>query len=151
MPCDYGGERLTTSLCDFFSRYGASFRRSCPHTSQQNGKAEHLIRTTNDMLHILLVQANLPGPFWVETLHFMHQGTHMRVFGCLCFPNTISTSPHKLPPHSSRCVFPENPVEHKGYRCLALTTCKVILSRHNTIEETIFPYFSPNCHRKSGH
>ena len=30
---------------------------------------------------------------------------HMRVFGCLCFSNTLATSPHRVSPHSSRCVF----------------------------------------------
>ena len=40
MQCDNGGEFLTSSLRDLFSRHGSSFRLSCPHTSPQNGKAE---------------------------------------------------------------------------------------------------------------
>lgn len=165
MQCDNGGEFLTTSLRDLFSRYGASLRISYPHTSPQNGKAERLIRTTNDILRVLLIHANLRPPFWVEALHtatyilnrrpcssiasetpyfrlLSKHPTydHMRVFGCLCFPNTIATSPNKLSPRSSRCVFLGYPLEHKGYLCLDLSTHKVIISHHVTFDETIFPY-----------
>ena len=38
MQCDNGGEFLTTSLRDLFSRYGASFRLSCPHTSHKTAR-----------------------------------------------------------------------------------------------------------------
>jgi histone deacetylase 1/2 len=30
---------------------------------------------------------------------------HLRVFGCLCYPNLQVTSPHKLAPRSTSCVF----------------------------------------------
>uniref|UniRef100_A0A453P3S6 Integrase catalytic domain-containing protein n=1 Tax=Aegilops tauschii subsp. strangulata TaxID=200361 RepID=A0A453P3S6_AEGTS len=165
MQCDNGGEFLTSSLRDLFSCHGASFRLSCPHTSPQNGKAERLIRTTNDILRVLLIHAKLPPPFWVEALHTAtyilnrrpcsainfvtpyyqllgHHPTydHMRVFGCLCFPNTVATAPHKLAPRSSRCVFLGYPLEHKGYRCLDLSSRKVIISRHVTFDEQVFPY-----------
>uniref|UniRef100_A0A8R7PXL1 Integrase catalytic domain-containing protein n=1 Tax=Triticum urartu TaxID=4572 RepID=A0A8R7PXL1_TRIUA len=53
----------------FFSSNGIAYRFSCPHTSPQNGKAERMIRTTNDIMRTLLLQANLTPPFWVETLH----------------------------------------------------------------------------------
>uniref|UniRef100_A0A453L4I0 Integrase catalytic domain-containing protein n=1 Tax=Aegilops tauschii subsp. strangulata TaxID=200361 RepID=A0A453L4I0_AEGTS len=165
MQCDNGGEFLTSSLHDLFSRHGASFRLSCPHTSPQNGKSERLIRTTNDILRVLLIHAKLPPPFLVEALHTAtyilnrrpcsainfvtpyfrllgHHPTydHMRVFGCLCFPNTVATAPHKLASRSSRCVFLGYPLEHKGYQCLDLNSRKVIISRHVTFDENIFPY-----------
>jgi hypothetical protein len=35
----------------------------CPYTSPQNGKAERMIRTTNDVMHTLLIQASLPTRF----------------------------------------------------------------------------------------
>jgi histone deacetylase 1/2 len=68
MQCDNGGEFLTNALRDFFAQHGIAFRLSCPHTSPQNGKAECLIRTTNDIVCTLLLQAKLPPPFWVEAL-----------------------------------------------------------------------------------
>lgn len=82
-----------------------------------------MIRTTNDIVRTLLLQANLTPPFWVEALHtathllnrrpsasirhttpyFLLYGQHpsydhLRVFGCLCFPNLYATTPHKLAP-----------------------------------------------------
>uniref|UniRef100_A0A453GS21 Integrase catalytic domain-containing protein n=1 Tax=Aegilops tauschii subsp. strangulata TaxID=200361 RepID=A0A453GS21_AEGTS len=167
MQCDNGGEFINTALRSFFSHHGISFRLSCPHTSPQNGKAERLLCTTNDIVRTLLVQANLPPQFWVEALHtathllnrrpssaissntpfFLLTGRsptydHLHVFGCLCFPNLYATSQHKLAPRSTRCVFLGYPLEHKGYRYFDLTSRKVIVSRHVTFDETIFPYES---------
>jgi histone deacetylase 1/2 len=50
MQCDNGGEFLTNTLRAFFAHHEIAFRLSCPHTSPQNGKAERLIRTTNDII-----------------------------------------------------------------------------------------------------
>jgi IS30 family transposase len=130
LQCDNGGEFLTHSLRDYFAQHGVCFHLSCPHTSPQNGKAERLIRMTNDIIRTLLLQATLPPSFWVEALHtatyllnirpsraISHQTPHfhlygshpqydhLRVFGCLCYPNLYATSAHKLAPRSTRCVF----------------------------------------------
>ena len=48
---------------------GVQLRMSCPYTSPQNGKAERMIRTTNDVVRTLLIQASLPPRFWAESLH----------------------------------------------------------------------------------
>ena len=168
LQCDNGGEFLTNALRDFFSQRGTCFRLSCPHTSPQNGKAERLIRTTNDIVRSLLLQASLPPPFWVEALHtathllnlrpcraisfstphYLLYGVHpsydhLRIFGCLCFPNLYATKDHKLAPRSARCIFIGYPREHKGYRCFDLKTRRVIISRNVIFDETNFPYFSP--------
>lgn len=66
--------------------------------------------------------------------------SHLRVFGCLCYPNVLPTTPHKLAPRSCRCVFLGYSAEHKGYRCLDLATNKVIISRHVTFDEHQFPF-----------
>jgi hypothetical protein len=174
MQCDNGGEFLTNNLRDFFAHHGIAFRLSCPHTTPQNGKAEHLIcttndviRTTNDVIRTLLIQAKLPPPFWVEALntathllnicpsrailfhtpHFRLYGQnpsydHLRVFGCLCYPNLHATTPHKLAPRSTRCIFLGYPRKHKGYRYLDLDSHRIIISRHVNFDETCFPYFS---------
>jgi histone deacetylase 1/2 len=159
-----GGEFLNNTLRTYLSSHGISLRLSCPYTSAQNGRAERLIRTTNDITCTLLFQANLPPPFWVGALYtathllnirpsraisnatpyFRLYGIHatydhLRTFGCLCFPNAYSTSPHKLAPRATRCVFIGYPQEHKGYRCLDLQTRKVIVSRHVVFNEAQFP------------
>lgn len=153
---------------NFLSTNIIAYRFSCPHTSPQNGKAERLIHTTNDIVRTLLLQAHLPPPFWVEALHtathllnlrpsssiagytpyYLLHGRHpsydhLRVFGCLCYPNLYATSEHKLAPRSTRFVFLSYPLEHKAYRCYDLTTHRMIVSRHVTFDETIFPY-EPN-------
>jgi hypothetical protein len=65
---------------------------------------------------------------------------HLRVFGCLCYPNLSATAPHKLAPRSTSCVFLGYPHSQKGYRCLDLTTKRVLVSRHVYFDETIFPF-----------
>jgi hypothetical protein len=42
---------------------------SCPYTSAQNGKAERIIRSTNNMICSLLFQAHAPAAYWAEALH----------------------------------------------------------------------------------
>ncbi|MDE9448506.1 hypothetical protein KKJ04_24165, partial [Xenorhabdus bovienii] len=44
----------------FFSQHDIIFHLSCPYTSQQNGKAECILRILNDCMHTLLLQAFMP-------------------------------------------------------------------------------------------
>ena len=78
------------------------------------------------------------------TPHFALYGTapsydHLRVFGCACYPNTSATAPHKLSPRSTRCLFLGYSPDHKGYRCLDLTSHRIIISRHVVFDEDVFP------------
>lgn len=100
-----------------------------PYISSQNSKVERMIRTVNNIMRSLLFQASLPARYWVEGLaaaiylhnrlptkavshlapYFALFGTspsynHLRVFGCVCYPNLSATAPHKLAPRSTRCV-----------------------------------------------
>ncbi|WVZ89823.1 hypothetical protein U9M48_036181, partial [Paspalum notatum var. saurae] len=132
---------------------------------EQNGRAERMIRSINNIIRSLLFQAAMPPSYWVEalsmsthllnllptkTLHLStsHQSLfgsppsyeHLRVFGCLCYPNTSSTAPHKLAPCSVRCVFLGFSPNHKGYRCLDLSSNRVLLSLHVVFDEDNFPF-----------
>nr|CAB3451012.1 unnamed protein product [Digitaria exilis] len=160
--CDNGREFDNHTSRDFFLTQGIQLRMSCPYTSSQNGRAERMIRTTNDVIRTLLIQASLPARFWAEAVHRAtyllnrlpstaiaaptpHHalfGTppsydDLRVFGCACYPNTSATTPHKLAPHLTRCVFLGYSPDHKGYRCFDLTSRRILIARH--VLESLFP------------
>jgi histone deacetylase 1/2 len=124
-----------------------------------------MIRTINNIVRTLLIHAHMPSHFWAEALaastyllnrrpssavgngipfellhHKPPSYDHLRVFGCLCYPNLTATAPHKLAPRSTACVFLGYPSSHKGYRCLDITTRRVIISRHVIFDETVFPF-----------
>ncbi|GKA47385.1 ribonuclease H-like domain-containing protein [Tanacetum coccineum] len=126
--CDHGGEFDNNSLHELFATNGIQFRFSCPHTSQQNGKSERMIRTINNVVRSLLFQARLPPEYWVEALltaaYLLNilpstsinndipytklfnkptSYTHIRTFGCLCYPYTFP--PHKLAPRTTPSIF----------------------------------------------
>jgi hypothetical protein len=85
----------------------------------------------------------LPTPTPYFALFDIHPSyNHLRVFGCACYPNLASTAPHKLAPRSTRCVFLGYSPDHKGYRCLDLTSHRVLISRHVVFDESDFPFSS---------
>jgi hypothetical protein len=127
-------------------------------------KTEHIIHSVNNDIRTLLIQAFLPGPYWAEGLHtatyllnrlptttiqvacphFALFGSapsyeHLCVFGYTCYPNTTATAPHKLSSRSTRCVFLCYSADHKGYRCLDLSTNCLIVPRHVVFDEDNFP------------
>ena len=166
--CDNGGEYNNAQFQTFFSNNGIKVRFSCPHTSQQNGRSERMIRTINNTIRTLLFQARLSPVFWVEALHtavhllnilpstsiennipyqklFHKKPTydHLKTFGSLCYPNNNHSFLHKLAPRSAPSIFLGYPTNHKGYRCMDLKTRKIIISRHVVFDETIFPATEP--------
>ena len=171
---DNGTEFVNNSLTSLFSSLGIHLRLSCPYTSPQNGKAERMLRTLNNISRTLLIHAHMPSPYWAEALatatyllnrrpctstqnstpyellyHKAPDYAHLRIFGCLCYPNLSATAPHKLAPRSTACVFLGYPSSHKGYHCLDLSTQRIIISRHVVFDETCFPFamhtpFSPS-------
>jgi hypothetical protein len=83
----------------------------------------HKLHPATYLLNLLSSKACLPTRYWAESLHpatyllnllpskaisapsphFALFGTtpsyaHLRVFECVCYPNTSTTTPHKLPP-----------------------------------------------------
>jgi hypothetical protein len=132
------------------------------HLSQER-LAECIIRTTT-MIHCLLFQASLLASYWAEALHtathllnhlpskvvshptphFALYGTtpsydHMCVYGCACYPNTSATTPHKLSPRSTRCLFLGYSLDHEEYRCLYLLSHRIIINHLVVFDEAVFP------------
>ena len=63
IQADNGTEFINSTVTSFFSTHGIHLRFSCPYTSAQNGKAERAIRTTNDVIHTLLLQPHFHSLF----------------------------------------------------------------------------------------
>jgi hypothetical protein len=129
--------------------HGVQFWMSCPYTSSQNGKTESMIRTTNDVMCSLLFQASPLACYWAESLYVVTYllnllltkpisapTPHFALFGItpsyahlqVCYPNTSATVPYKLAPLCCRCVFLGYSSDHKGCRCLDLTTNRMLIS-----------------------
>jgi len=66
LQCDNVVEYNNSQFHDFFAKHGIRFCFSCPYTSQQNGRSERMIRTINNAVRTMLLQAHLPNTFWVE-------------------------------------------------------------------------------------
>jgi hypothetical protein len=164
---DNGTEFVNPAMQTSLAANGIVFHLSCPYTSPRNGKAKRVLRTLNNSVRTLLVQASMPPSYWAEALFAatyllnhcpsssiqhelpysrLHGSSpaydHLRVFGCLCYPNLQATSQHKLAPRSAACVFLGYPSSHKGYRCLDISTCKIIISRDVVFDESTFPFAS---------
>jgi hypothetical protein len=124
-----------------------------------------VLRTLNNSVCTLLIHAAMPPSHWAEALAAttyllnrrpfssigheipytrLHKTPpayeHLRVFGCLCYPNLQATAQHKLAPRLAACVFLGYPTSHKGYCCLDLSTRKIIISRHVVFDESTFPF-----------
>jgi hypothetical protein len=54
--------------------------------------------------------------------------SRLRVFGSLCYPNTMATTTHKLCPRSTTCVFIGYPTDHHGYHYYDLAMKRFLTS-----------------------
>jgi hypothetical protein len=164
IQCDNGHEFDNSSTRFFLLSNGTQLRMSCPYTPQQNGKAERIIHSVNNVIRTLLIQASLPGRYWAERLHtttyllnhlpttvihavcphlvlfgFTPSYEHLHIFGCTCYPNMSVTVPYKLSSCSTHCVFLGYSADQKGYRFLDLSINCLIVSRHVVFDEDNFP------------
>nr|XP_016489332.1 PREDICTED: uncharacterized protein LOC107809250 [Nicotiana tabacum] len=140
------------------------FPALCPHTSQQNGVSERKHRHISEMGRTMLFHATAPHSLWVEAFstavflinrlpspalhnkspyelvfHTPPNYSFFRPFGCLCFPNLQAYRCRKLASLSAACVFLGYSPNHKGYRCMHLTTKRVYISRRVRFIEHVFP------------
>ena len=70
------------SFKSFCAKNGMVFRFSCPHTSQQNGKAERKIRSINNLIRTLLAHSSMPPSFW-------HHALQMATYLLNILPSTV--------------------------------------------------------------
>jgi hypothetical protein len=67
--CNNGHEFDNSSTYFFLVSNDTQLRMLCPYTSPQKGKTERIIRSVNNVIRTLLIQASLPGRYWAKKLH----------------------------------------------------------------------------------
>jgi hypothetical protein len=162
LQSDGGGEFTSFQFQSFLSQHSILHRKTCPHTSQQNGVAERKLRHILETGLTMLAHSGLSNRYWVDTfltaVYIINRlptvvlnqispfeklfdkvpnYTLLRVFGCKCFPLLRPYTNNKLEYRSKPCVFIG--YSHAGYRCLEPYSGKVFLSRHVVFDESSFP------------
>ena len=69
--------------------------------------------------------------------------THLRTFGCICFPLLRPYNAHKLLPHTTSCIFLGYPTHTKGYICQDPLISRIYISRNVHFNESEFLYPQP--------
>jgi hypothetical protein len=161
---DCGGEFTSHKFQHFCASKGLIHQMSCPHTPQQNGVAERKHRHLIQCALALLSESNLPMSYWHYAVsvaahvinrlptpnlsskspwevlfHTSPDLTHLRAFGCQCFPLLTPYTAEKLYPKTTPCVFLGYPITSKGYLCFDPITHRLYTSRHVLFNESIFP------------
>uniref|UniRef100_A0A2N9FT93 Integrase catalytic domain-containing protein n=1 Tax=Fagus sylvatica TaxID=28930 RepID=A0A2N9FT93_FAGSY len=165
---DCGGEYSSNAFTDFCSSHGITHQFSCPHTPQQNGIVERKHRHIVESALTILSHASLPITYWTyavstavhlinrlptpklshispweKLFHKPPDLTHLKTFGCLCFPYLRPYNTHKLQPRSTPCLFLGYPSHTKGYICLDPISHRIYISRHFVFNESEFlPHLS---------
>lgn len=74
---------------------------------------------------------------WQMLFKQEHNYSISRIFRCACYP---WLRPHKLDARTKKCIMLDYSLNHKGYRCLDVSTGKIYLSRHVIFDENSFPF-----------
>ena len=149
----------------FFQEKGIIHQKTCPYTPQQNGVVERKHKYLLETARALLFQSKLPMRYWGECVltatylinrlptkllqgkspyELLYQKkpvySHLRNFGCLCFPTTLKTHKDKFEPRAVPHIFIGYPFNTKGYKVLNLATKRIHVSRDVLFYETVLPF-----------
>lgn len=75
---------------------------------------------------------------WELLFHYVPDLTHLRVFGCTCFPLLRPYNTHKLQTHTKFCIFLGYLAYSKGYIYLEPSSHRIYISRHVLFNENEF-------------
>ncbi len=64
----------------------------------------------------------------------------LKVFGCACWPHLRPYNHHKLDFRSKLCVFLGCSLNHKGYRCLRISSGRIYIACNVVFDESQFPF-----------
>ena len=123
---DNGGEYTSKQFEDYLKMKGIVHQKTVPHSPQQNGVAERLNRTINEIALAQIVHANVPHNLWAESVgaavyirNRMPMTTtgvtpyerffgrkprvdHIRIFGCYGYALLPETERRKLMPKAEK-------------------------------------------------
>lgn len=160
---DNGGEFINEAFTADLEQAGITRQRSAPYAHQQNGKAEHVMRTIEGRMYAMLDFARLPRSLWGEaaltacylfnrtesralppgkTPYEMLHGNqpnlaHLRVFGARCFARIPTELQQKLGPRSREAQFMGYPPGVKAWRCRDIVTGAFFNSRDIIFDESV--------------
>ena len=86
---------------------------------------------------------------WSKLYHSKPTLYQLKVFACSCYPYLRPYTSHKLEPRTQECTFIGYSVQSKGYLCHGRSTQTIYTSRHVLLNESLFPFASPNTSRTS--
>ena len=151
LRCDNGGEYTSHHFNQFCKDKGIQRQFTTPYTPEQNGTAERLNRTLNELMLSLMLDANAPPVFWGEaicTAVFIKNRTptaslkdktpyevfhghvpKVNVFGCKAFAHIPAHQRDKLKPKAVECTFIGYDPQRKAFRLWNPLSKAVIISR----------------------
>jgi transposase InsO family protein len=166
---DKGGEFIGIKWDTFFAKHGIRREHTVKASPQQNGIAERLNRTLEELLVAMLNSARLPARFWGEGLNYLrhiivrspptsipagttpYEMVHkrkpdyspLRVFGCCAWAHIQRKEQKSLQDHAKPCVFLCCPEDFKGWKLWDLSANGgrggIIVSRNVVWNEEEFP------------
>jgi len=154
LQSDNGREYCNAEFDRYLDRNGIERRLTVPHTPQQNGVAERLNRTLQDMARCLMLQSGLTASFWTDAIATacyirnrcptstlngdipFEKWTgdslsydNLKIFGSKVFVLDKDPTKDKLAARSFEGIFVGYPRETKGFRVWIPSKNKTIIAR----------------------
>ena len=166
---DGAKEFVQGPLLAHFQARGISMQVTAPYAHAQAGKAEHYVRTIEDGIQALLADAKLPLSFWGDaalTIQYLRNRlptstlppdttpyevmygskpdlSHLRVWGCQCFPSIPPELRTNGGPHRYEAIFVSYEDNRIGWRVQDMAG-KYHFSRDVVFNEAVPGHLSPS-------